>query len=117
MTVGVDVSGSEKVWRTFQAIGDIAFAYAYSTVLVEIQASPFIIIIILMNRQVLLFIKPIIGHIYPTLINFKTKACICKVILICKCIYVCICICKHVSILFVCIYVYMFVCLIAKNKS
>ncbi|KAH7847261.1 hypothetical protein Vadar_023864 [Vaccinium darrowii] len=37
VTVGVDVSGSEKVWKTFQAIGDIAFAYAYSTVLVEIQ--------------------------------------------------------------------------------
>ncbi|KAM0972093.1 hypothetical protein ACFX13_020203 [Malus domestica] len=38
-TVGIDVSASEKVWKTFQAIGDIAFAYAYSTVLVEIQAS------------------------------------------------------------------------------
>lgn len=37
VTVGVDVSGSEKVWRTFQAIGDIAFAYAFSQVLVEIQ--------------------------------------------------------------------------------
>ncbi|PKI41181.1 hypothetical protein CRG98_038426 [Punica granatum] len=37
--VGGDVSGSEKVWRTFQALGDIAFAYAYSTALVEIQAS------------------------------------------------------------------------------
>ncbi|KAL2505583.1 Amino acid permease 6 [Abeliophyllum distichum] len=37
VTVGVDVSGSEKVWRSFQAIGDIAFAYAYSTVLIEIQ--------------------------------------------------------------------------------
>ncbi|KAK3017320.1 hypothetical protein RJ639_007163 [Escallonia herrerae] len=37
VTVGVDVSGSEKVWATFQAIGDIAFAYAYSTVLIEIQ--------------------------------------------------------------------------------
>ncbi|PQP95805.1 amino acid permease 6-like isoform X1 [Prunus yedoensis var. nudiflora] len=36
-TVGIDVSASEKVWKTFQAIGDIAFAYAYSTVLVEIQ--------------------------------------------------------------------------------
>ncbi|KAK4390358.1 Amino acid permease 6 [Sesamum angolense] len=35
--VGVDVTGSEKVWRSFQAIGDIAFAYAYSTVLIEIQ--------------------------------------------------------------------------------
>ncbi|CAI9763085.1 unnamed protein product [Fraxinus pennsylvanica] len=37
VTVGVDVSGEEKVWRSFQAIGDIAFAYAYSTVLIEIQ--------------------------------------------------------------------------------
>lgn len=37
VTVGVDVSGAEKVWRSFQAIGDIAFAYAYSTVLIEIQ--------------------------------------------------------------------------------
>ncbi|KAI8016483.1 Amino acid permease 6 [Camellia lanceoleosa] len=37
VTVGVDVSRSEKVWRSFQAIGDIAFAYAYSTVLIEIQ--------------------------------------------------------------------------------
>ncbi|KAK4276944.1 hypothetical protein QN277_015030 [Acacia crassicarpa] len=35
--VGVDVSASEKVWRTFQAIGDIAFAYAFSNVLIEIQ--------------------------------------------------------------------------------
>nr|GEY92875.1 amino acid permease 6-like [Tanacetum cinerariifolium] len=35
--VGVDVTGEEKIWRTFQAIGDIAFAYAYSTVLIEIQ--------------------------------------------------------------------------------
>lgn len=39
VTVGIDVSGAEKIWRTFQAIGDIAFAYAYSTVLIEIQAS------------------------------------------------------------------------------
>lgn len=37
--VGVDVTGSEKVWRTFQAIGDIAFAYAYSNVLIEIQVT------------------------------------------------------------------------------
>ncbi|KAD4586278.1 hypothetical protein R6Q59_035383 [Mikania micrantha] len=35
--VGINLSGSEKVWHTFQAIGDIAFAYAYSTVLIEIQ--------------------------------------------------------------------------------
>ncbi|CAH9065702.1 unnamed protein product [Cuscuta epithymum] len=37
VVVGVDVTGAEKVWRSFQAIGDIAFAYAYSTVLIEIQ--------------------------------------------------------------------------------
>lgn len=35
--VGVDVSGSEKIWRTFQAFGNIAFAYAYANVLIEIQ--------------------------------------------------------------------------------
>ncbi|KAF6157937.1 hypothetical protein GIB67_015253 [Kingdonia uniflora] len=28
--VGVDVSSSEKIWRTLQSIGDIAFAYSYS---------------------------------------------------------------------------------------
>ncbi|XP_058080574.1 amino acid permease 6 [Magnolia sinica] len=39
VTAGVDVSGTEKVWRTFQALGDIAFAYAFSTVLIEIQAT------------------------------------------------------------------------------
>ncbi|PKA54224.1 Amino acid permease 6 [Apostasia shenzhenica] len=37
VTVGVDVSGTEKVWRTFQALGDIAFAYSFSNVLIEIQ--------------------------------------------------------------------------------
>ncbi|KAM7280321.1 hypothetical protein ACFE04_007455 [Oxalis oulophora] len=36
-TVGVDVTGAQKVWNSFQAIGNIAFAYAFSTVLIEIQ--------------------------------------------------------------------------------
>lgn len=44
--VGVDVSGIEKVWRMFQAIGDIAFAYAFSNVLIEIQASNIYLILI-----------------------------------------------------------------------
>ncbi|KAK2649164.1 hypothetical protein Ddye_016653 [Dipteronia dyeriana] len=35
--VGVDVTSSEKLWGSFQAIGNVAFAYAFSTVLVEIQ--------------------------------------------------------------------------------
>ncbi|XP_074572372.1 amino acid permease 6-like [Curcuma longa] len=34
---GVAVSASEKVWRTFQSLGNIAFAYTYSNVLIEIQ--------------------------------------------------------------------------------
>lgn len=35
--VGVDVSGAEKMWHAFQALGDIAFAYSYSMILIEIQ--------------------------------------------------------------------------------
>ncbi|KAF7811104.1 Amino acid permease 6 [Senna tora] len=38
-TIGVDVTSSGKLWNTFQALGNIAFAYAFSTVIVEIQAS------------------------------------------------------------------------------
>lgn len=36
-TIGVDVTGQEKIFKAFQALGDIAFAYSYSMVLVEIQ--------------------------------------------------------------------------------
>ncbi|XP_013635592.1 PREDICTED: amino acid permease 1-like isoform X1 [Brassica oleracea var. oleracea] len=35
--VEVDVTATQKIWRSFQAVGDIAFAYAYATVLIEIQ--------------------------------------------------------------------------------
>lgn len=38
-TVGRDVTASQKPWRMFQALGNIAFAYAFSTVLVEIQVN------------------------------------------------------------------------------
>ncbi|CAI9764011.1 unnamed protein product [Fraxinus pennsylvanica] len=31
------VTQMEKVWRSFQALGDIAFAYSYSLILIEIQ--------------------------------------------------------------------------------
>ncbi|CAL1360952.1 unnamed protein product [Linum trigynum] len=37
MTTSATVSEAERFWRICQAIGDIAFAYAYSTVLIEIQ--------------------------------------------------------------------------------
>lgn len=36
-TIGVDVTSNEKIWKTFQSLGNIAFAYAFSTILVEIQ--------------------------------------------------------------------------------
>lgn len=39
VTAGVDVTTSQKVWNSLQAIGNIAFAYSYSNVLIEIQAS------------------------------------------------------------------------------
>lgn len=31
------ITGAKKVWQTFQALGDIAFAYSYSMILIEIQ--------------------------------------------------------------------------------
>lgn len=31
------VTETQKVWRSFQALGDIAFAYSYSVILIEIQ--------------------------------------------------------------------------------
>ncbi|EOA39339.1 hypothetical protein CARUB_v10012383mg [Capsella rubella] len=35
--IGVDVTATEKVWKSFQAIGDMAFSYAFTTILIEIQ--------------------------------------------------------------------------------
>ncbi|GMQ03503.1 hypothetical protein CsSME_00049277 [Camellia sinensis var. sinensis] len=35
--VGIDISAAEKTWRMFQAFGDIAFAFSYSQLLIEIQ--------------------------------------------------------------------------------
>lgn len=35
---GVDATSStENIWKIFQAVGDIAFSYAFSTILIEIQ--------------------------------------------------------------------------------
>lgn len=36
VTIGT-VTQSQKVWRAFQALGDIAFAYSFSMILIEIQ--------------------------------------------------------------------------------
>ncbi|KAF6141727.1 hypothetical protein GIB67_027905 [Kingdonia uniflora] len=35
--VGPDVSEVQKVWRSFSALGDIAFAYSFSLILIEVQ--------------------------------------------------------------------------------
>jgi hypothetical protein len=35
--VGVDVDLEQKIWLTFQALGNIAFAYSYTIILIEIQ--------------------------------------------------------------------------------
>ncbi|XP_062232782.1 amino acid permease 1-like [Phragmites australis] len=35
--VGVDVDSAQKIWMTFQALGNIAFAYSYTIILIEIQ--------------------------------------------------------------------------------
>ena len=34
---GVNTGTTEKVWNSFQALGDIAFAYSFSMILIEIQ--------------------------------------------------------------------------------
>lgn len=36
ITVGT-VTETQKIWRSFQALGDIAFAYSFSIILIEIQ--------------------------------------------------------------------------------
>ncbi|XWS54651.1 hypothetical protein CRYUN_Cryun10bG0106800 [Craigia yunnanensis] len=36
-TAGVDVTSAQKIWNCLEALGDIAFSYAFSTVLIEIQ--------------------------------------------------------------------------------
>ncbi|KAG8094509.1 hypothetical protein GUJ93_ZPchr0012g21374 [Zizania palustris] len=35
--VGVDVDAAQKIWMTFQALGNVAFAYSYAIILIEIQ--------------------------------------------------------------------------------
>ncbi|XP_050213277.1 amino acid permease 3-like [Mercurialis annua] len=37
ISIGATVTQTQKIWRSFQALGDIAFAYSYSIILIEIQ--------------------------------------------------------------------------------
>uniref|UniRef100_A0A0D3H729 Amino acid transporter transmembrane domain-containing protein n=1 Tax=Oryza barthii TaxID=65489 RepID=A0A0D3H729_9ORYZ len=39
ISIGVGVSSTQKVWRSLQAFGDIAFAYSFSNILIEIQVN------------------------------------------------------------------------------
>ncbi|CAO2190419.1 unnamed protein product [Urochloa humidicola] len=36
-SIGADVTSTQKMWHTLQAFGDIAFAYSFSNILIEIQ--------------------------------------------------------------------------------
>ena len=57
VVVGLDVTLSKKIWNILTALGNMAFAYAFSMVLIEIQVSLYIklnsklfIIIIMYNK-------------------------------------------------------------------
>ena len=39
ISIGADVSSTQKIWHSLQAFGDIAFAYSFSNILIEIQVS------------------------------------------------------------------------------
>jgi hypothetical protein len=37
VSIGADVTSTQKIWHSLQAFGDIAFAYSFSNILIEIQ--------------------------------------------------------------------------------
>jgi hypothetical protein len=39
ISIGAGVTSTQKIWHTLQAFGDIAFAYSFSNILIEIQVS------------------------------------------------------------------------------
>ena len=39
--VGAGITSAQKMWRMFTAFGDIAIAYTYSPVLIEVQVNYF----------------------------------------------------------------------------
>jgi hypothetical protein len=39
ISIGADVTSTQKIWHSLQAFGDIAFAYSFSNILIEIQVS------------------------------------------------------------------------------
>lgn len=53
VVVGIDVTRAEKIWNILTALGNIAFAYAFSMVLIEVQVKLFNSFVLLL----LLFIR------------------------------------------------------------
>jgi hypothetical protein len=37
ISIGAGVTSTQKIWYSLQAFGDIAFAYSFSNILIEIQ--------------------------------------------------------------------------------
>ena len=37
ISIGAGVTSTQKIWHTLQAFGNIAFAYSFSNILIEIQ--------------------------------------------------------------------------------
>jgi hypothetical protein len=37
ISIGAGVTSTQKIWHSLQAFGDIAFAYSFSNILIEIQ--------------------------------------------------------------------------------
>ena len=71
MTGVTDVTKAQKVWGSLQALGDIAFAYSYSMILIEIQ-----VLIHFLVFLFYIFIRLVLFHnfikIFPTVIKFKS---------------------------------------------
>lgn len=51
--IGVDsVSASTKTWHSLQALGNIAFAYTYAMLLIEIQVVPIVFILLMIQHSI-----------------------------------------------------------------
>lgn len=66
--VGVDVTKAEKIWNLLQALGNIAFAYSFSVILIEIQASSIFFQTINQSFQISSYV---IGNFFPSETGIK----------------------------------------------
>jgi amino acid permease len=70
ISIGAGVTSTQKIWHTLQAFGDIAFAYSFSNILIEIQVSN--------NRDLVLYTA--LQQDFPPL--FLTKAAVLTLVLV-----------------------------------